>query len=103
MRYVFVHWKHDISDEPSYLWYEIADDNFQNRTLEFYTDGSVGFAIRGGALDGSEDIEVGGTRNSTEGFPDLAEINSDRQFEARKSKRLTLSADGVKHLHRGFE
>ncbi len=81
MRYVFAHWKHDISDEQSYLCYEIADANFQNRTLEFYTDGSVGFAIRGGALDGSEDIEVGGTRNSTEGFPDLAEINSDRQFE----------------------
>ena len=82
MRYVYVHWKHDIPEEPSHLWYEVADDSFQNRTIEFYTDGSVGFAIRGNAIDGSEDIEVGGTRNSTEGFPDLEEIIADSQFEA---------------------
>jgi hypothetical protein len=52
-----------MPEEPSHLWYEVADDNFQNRTIEFYADGSVGFAIRGAAL-GSEDIEIGGTRNS---------------------------------------
>ncbi|TIV34105.1 MAG: hypothetical protein E5V99_11070, partial [Mesorhizobium sp.] len=71
-----------MPEAPSDLWYEIADDDFQNRTIEFYADGSVGFAIRGEAFDGSEDVEVGGTRNSTEGFPDLAEINSDSQFKA---------------------
>lgn len=85
MRYVHVHWKHGRPGEPSHLWYEIADDNFQNRTIEFYADGSAGYAIRGDAIDGSDDIEVGGTRNSTEAFPDLDEINSDRQFEASET------------------
>jgi cytidylate kinase len=82
MKYVYVHWKHEKAEEPSHLWYEIADDNFQNRTIEFYADGSVGFAVRGEAVDGSDDLEIGGTRNSTEGFPDVEEIISDREFEA---------------------
>jgi hypothetical protein len=101
VRYVHVHWQHDIPEEPSDLWYEIADDDFQNRTIEFYADGSVGFSIRG--TDGSEDVEVGGTRNSTEGFPDLAEINSDSQFRASDVTAADFDAGGVTHLHRGFE
>lgn len=100
MKYVYVHWKHDIPEEPSHLWYEVADDGFQNRTIEFYADGSVGFAIRGSAIDGSEDIEVGGTRNSTESFPDIEEIIADSQFDASEVTAAEFNVNGAKRLRR---
>ncbi|WP_444902013.1 DUF6881 domain-containing protein [Microbulbifer sp. SSSA007] len=45
MRYIDLEWKHYFNDEPTRFVSEIGIDDYEARKLEFFHDGSVGFAF----------------------------------------------------------
>ncbi|WP_353056846.1 hypothetical protein [Microbulbifer sp. MLAF003] len=45
MRYIDLEWKHYFNDEPTRIVSEIGIDDYEARKLEFFHDGSVGFAF----------------------------------------------------------
>ncbi|KPV96366.1 hypothetical protein AN214_01712 [Pseudoalteromonas sp. P1-9] len=75
MRYIDVEWKHDFKDEPTRLVSEIGADDYEKRKLEFYPDGSVGYAF--------ESTESLNTRLGTDVVPPLEEINSQQEFRGK--------------------
>ncbi|WP_289032165.1 hypothetical protein [uncultured Paraglaciecola sp.] len=75
MRYIDVEWKHDCKDEPTRLVSEIGPDNYETRKLEFFPDGSVGYAF--------ESKESLNTRLGIDVVPPLKEINSLEEFQGK--------------------
>ncbi len=75
MRYIDVVWIHNFNDEPTRLVSEIGPDNFEKRKLEFFPNGSVGFAY--GA------VESINTRLGIDVVPPLEEINAQSEFEGK--------------------
>ncbi|WP_345857169.1 DUF6881 domain-containing protein [Shewanella algae] len=75
MRYIDVEWKHDFKDEPTRLVSEIGPDDYETRKLEFFPDGSVGFAF--------ESTESLNTRLGVDVVPPLEEINSLEEFKGK--------------------
>lgn len=79
MRYIDVEWKHNSKGEPFRLLSEIGTDNYETRKLEFFPDGSVGFAL--------ESAESPNTRLGTDVVPPLEEINSQEEFEGKSMSK----------------
>jgi hypothetical protein len=75
MRYIDVEWKHDFNDEPTRLVSEIGPDDYETRKLEFFPDGSVGYAF--------ESTESPNTRIGNDVVPTLKEINSQAEFQGK--------------------
>ena len=73
MEYISVIWKHSHPDEPVRLASELDGERFEIRKLEFFPDGSVGFACKEGCS--------ASTRLGEVTVPSLAEINEDPEFE----------------------
>ena len=73
MEYISVVWKHNHRDEPVRLVSELDEERFEVRKLEFFRDGSVGFA--------SKECDSARTRLGEVTVPPLAEINEDPEFE----------------------
>ena len=44
MRYIDINWHHDADEEPYRLVSEIGADGLEKRKLEFFRNGTVGFA-----------------------------------------------------------
>lgn len=72
-RYIRVHWLHNLPDEPIDLWSELDDQRYETRKIEYFPDGSVGFA--------SHQESVGGTRLGKIPIPSLSDIAKDTQFK----------------------
>ncbi|KAB0685286.1 DUF6881 domain-containing protein [Burkholderia territorii] len=68
--------KHTHKDEPIRLVSALDGDRYEVRKLEFFRDGSVGFADETGS---SPETELG-----TVPMPSLIEINADPEFEAQR-------------------
>jgi len=75
MRYIDVEWMHDFNDEPTRLVSEIGLDGYETRKLEFFSDGSIGYAF--------ESIESPNTRLGIDVVPTLKEINSQEEFQGK--------------------
>src|SRR5262252_4301172 len=73
MEYIDVSWKHKKRDYPVRLVSELDDRRYEKRKLEFFANGSVGFA--------SKDHSALGTRLGKEPVPALNEMNVDPQFQ----------------------
>jgi len=71
--YLRVLWQHESSSEPVDLWSELDERRYETRKIEYFRDGSVGYA------DG--EVEVGGTRLGEVPVPPLADIAADPQFK----------------------
>ncbi len=76
MRYIEVSWIHEFRDEPIRLVSELDPESFESRKLEFFRDGSVGFA--------SHDVHSGGTELGTCEIPPLSKINSSGEFSSKE-------------------
>ncbi len=85
MRYIDVQWKHGSDDEPIRLVSEIDAEDYEVRKLEFYSDGSVGFACD---VISSHKTFLGDAK-----VPQLDEINADSEFEG-----VSISAEEFEHL-----
>ncbi|MBO7885737.1 MULTISPECIES: DUF6881 domain-containing protein [Burkholderia] len=80
MKYALVaidlEWKHTHNEEPIRLASVLDGDRYEVRKLEFFRDGSVGFA--------DTTRSSLGTRLGTFPVPSLIEINTDPEFEAQE-------------------
>ncbi|WP_444946302.1 DUF6881 domain-containing protein [Microbulbifer sp. VTAC004] len=79
MRYIDVDWIQDSEDYPYRLVSEIADDNFETRKLEFFRDGSIGYASDKGS---TKDTELGICE-----VPSLDVINSQDELSGQSITR----------------
>ncbi len=73
MRYIDVHWLHKSAHDPVRLISELDAAGWEQRKLEFFTDGRVGFAC-------SKRTAMG-TALGTAPVPPLSEINAQSEFE----------------------
>lgn len=86
MRYIDVQWKKNFKNEPVRFVSEIDDDEFEARKLEFFRDGSVGFACN--------TVESQNTRVGIDIVPTIDEINSQEEFEGISISKNNLSCYG---------
>lgn len=73
MEYIDVIWRHELSSEPVRLVSELNGKRFETWKLEFFPDGSVGFASVGAT--------TGRTHLGLVPVPLLDEINADPEFD----------------------
>ena len=91
MRYIDVECIQDFGDYPDRLVSEIADDNYETRKLEFFIDGSVGYAYEKGS---SQNTELGLCE-----VPSLDEINSQDEFSGQLITRDEFETMWKKYVH----
>lgn len=71
-----MHWRLYGEHRPADMFYEIDDDEVENRKVERYICGKMDIA--------GPDIETGEKWISGDYFPALEQINKDTQFEAKE-------------------
>ena len=71
--YVRYRWLHDFADEPEELWSELDESGFEVRKLEYFRDGTVGFA--------DSLVSSSGTRLADQAFPSDEDIIADGELE----------------------
>jgi hypothetical protein len=86
MEYIDVVWRHENPDYPVRLVSELNDQRFEIRKLEFFADGTVGFA--------SEDCSARGTELGIVAVPRLDELNAGHSFMGSASMRPLLRSCG---------
>ena len=71
--YIRCRWKHDSEDLPVEIWSEFDEERFESRKLEYFRDGTVGYADR---LECSPRTQL-----ADQPLPQLDEIFPDDEFE----------------------
>jgi hypothetical protein len=74
MHYIKVHWIHQHSEEPVWLYSELDENRWEVRKVEIYRDGSKGFA--------GPDESFGSTWLGEAPVPPLDQINASEELEA---------------------
>jgi len=82
MKYIDVRWRHESPDDPIRLVSELDAAGWEQRKLEFFADGRVGFASGAGAATG--------TLLGTMAVPSLDEINAQSEFEGAEIDAATF-------------
>lgn len=72
LRYQVIVWRHDLPDEPTFLYSEVGVDGYELRKVEEYETGRQDFAGPG--------VQRGRTQLSETPVPPVAEIVGDPQF-----------------------
>lgn len=90
MEYIDVTWEHDFADEPIRLVSELGEGRYETRKLEFFRDGTVGFA---GAGRSTNSTELG-----TEPVPSLDSINGQSEFEGEVISEQVFEALWSKYV-----
>ncbi len=72
MKYYDLNWNHDNDDDPIRLVSEIGADGYEKRKLEFFRDGSVGYASE---IESSDTTMLGVNR-----MPKLEDILAQPDF-----------------------
>lgn len=72
MRYIKVDWKHDVAGDPVTIFSELNDQLWEQRKIEVFRDGRLGYA--------DEDEEVGGSMLGIEPWPDLEALGREPEF-----------------------
>jgi hypothetical protein len=73
MTYIRVKWIHSFSNEPVLLYSELDRQGWEQRKVEIFADGSMGYA--------DANTSSMGTKLSEETIPTLIEISADPQFQ----------------------
>lgn len=84
MRYIDVRWLHHDPEYPIRLVSEIDSDNYEIRKLEFFQDGSVGFAC--------VTFSQQGTALGTAPVPSITEINEMEEFKGKEISQADFEA-----------
>lgn len=93
MKYIDVAWLHESEEDPVRLISELNDQRFEARKLEFFRNGKVGFASSSGATQGTD--------LGLMAVPELAEINSDPQFQGVEIGSQHFELLWSRHVKRG--
>ncbi|MEI5906970.1 hypothetical protein WAK64_07860 [Bacillus spongiae] len=72
MQFLKIEWIHDITDEPYIIFAELDDVGYENRKIEIYKNGRVGYA--------TQSSEFGGSTLSEYSYPAFEEIASNSEF-----------------------
>jgi len=72
MKYIYVKWKHNNTNDPTDIYTELDDQQWEYRKVEILKNGSCGFA--------DKTREVGGSRLGIEPWPDLAMLGKEPEF-----------------------
>lgn len=93
MKYYKVVWDHEFADEPVQIYSEVADDGYEVRKVEVYSDNSYGVA--------SSELNVGDTYLSDLPFPDVDELGAEEEFtpvviEEKEFEEIWLRAQGLR-------
>ena len=91
MRYIDVEWIQDSEDYPDRLISEISDDNYETRKLEFFRNGTIGYASDN---ESSNNTELGICE-----VPSLEEINSQKEFSGKLITREEFESKWLKFVH----
>lgn len=94
MRYIDVHWKHESNAYPIRLVSEVGTDNFEIRKLEFFSDGTVGYATE---MHNSKATELG-----IDIVPNIEEINLDPIFTGKVISKLEFDKLWNKYVVNGI-
>ena len=94
LRYIDVHWKHESNAYPIRLVSEVGTDNFEIRKLEFFSNGTVGYATE---MHNSKATELG-----IDIVPNIEEINSDPIFTGKVISKLEFDKLWNKYVVNGI-
>ena len=89
MRYIDVRWRHESPEYPIRLVSELVAAGWEQRKLEFFADGRVGFASGAGAAPG--------TSLGTMAVPPLNEINAQSEFDGVEIDATAFEALWIEH------
>ena len=90
MTYIDVVWHHNNPTDPIRLVSELDESGWERRKLEFWENGSVGFAS---AEEASSDTFLGLVP-----CPSIEEINEDPQFFAKSIDAVAFEALWLSHV-----
>lgn len=74
--YVRLNWKHASPEFPIAILSELDSERWETRKIEFFADGTVGYAQEG--------TEAGGSFLGEKPVPDIEIMNRDAEFEAEE-------------------
>jgi hypothetical protein len=94
LRYIDVYWKHESEAYPIRLVSEVNLDNFEIRKIEFFSDGTIGYANE---ISGSSTTELG-----THEVPNIEDINSDPIFTAKIISKQNFDKLWLKYVANGI-
>lgn len=73
MRWIEVRWTHCDLDGPFVIYSELDDERWEQRKIEMFRDGRIGYA------DSAE--EAGGSSLGLEPWPDIGMLGKEPEFE----------------------
>ena len=94
MDYIEVDWIHENLEDPIRLVSELNFERFEQRKLEFFRDGHVGYAQ---ADRLNENPVLSRTALGTEPVPTIDAINADPQFHARQISASEFKTLWLRH------
>ncbi|MBO2945983.1 hypothetical protein JJQ72_18545 [Paenibacillus sp. F411] len=72
MQFLKIEWIHEIADEPYIIYAELDDVGYENRKIEIYKNGRIGYA--------TQSSEFGGSILSEQPYPAVEEIAANSEF-----------------------
>ncbi|WP_215145145.1 DUF6881 domain-containing protein [Exiguobacterium qingdaonense] len=72
MQFLKIEWIHKIADEPYIIYAELDDIGYENRKIEIYKNGRIGYA--------TQSSEFGGSILSEHPYPTVEEISANSEF-----------------------
>ncbi|TAJ31706.1 MAG: hypothetical protein EPO67_13170 [Reyranella sp.] len=84
MKYMKVHWQHELPEEPILLLSEIDDARWEHRKIYIFRDGAPGIASD---AESTRDVFL-----STTPLPSLSEIAADPQFRPEEISKEEFEA-----------
>ena len=91
--YIRHRWDHDFDNDPVELWSELDEHRFELRKLEYFRDGTVGYADR---TESSSRTQLG-----DQPVPGNAEILSTGEFEELEVSEASFEERWKKRMKNG--
>jgi len=72
MRFLKIEWIHEMADEPYLIYAELDDAGYENRKMEIFKNGRIGYA--------TQSSEFGGSILSEHPYPTVEEVAANAEF-----------------------
>jgi len=85
--YIRCRWKHDFQAEPIDIWSEITNEGYEERKLEYFRDGTIGYASSEKTTKATT-----GTILADQKLPSIDESANDPEFELEQVTKADFEA-----------